>query len=52
MHDIERYGNTTAATIPLGLSGAWREGRCDRGSNVLFAAFGSGYTWGGAVVTL
>ncbi|HEY6460392.1 MAG TPA: beta-ketoacyl-ACP synthase III [Polyangiaceae bacterium] len=50
--DIERYGNTTAATIPLGLSGAWREGRCDRGSTVLFAAFGSGYTWGGAVVTL
>jgi 3-oxoacyl-[acyl-carrier-protein] synthase-3 len=50
--DIERYGNTTAATIPLGLSGAWREGRCDRGSTVLMAAFGSGYTWGGAVVTL
>jgi 3-oxoacyl-[acyl-carrier-protein] synthase-3 len=50
--DIERYGNTTAATIPLGLSGAWREGRCDRGSTVLLAAFGSGYTWGGAVVTL
>ncbi len=52
VHDIERYGNTTAATIPLGLSGAWREGRCDRGSTVLFAAFGSGYTWGAAVVTL
>jgi 3-oxoacyl-[acyl-carrier-protein] synthase-3 len=52
VHDIERYGNTTAATIPLGLSGAWREGRCDRGSTVLFAAFGSGYTWGGAVATL
>jgi 3-oxoacyl-[acyl-carrier-protein] synthase III len=52
VHDIVRYGNTTAATIPLGLSGAWREGRCDRGSTVLMAAFGSGYTWGGAVVTL
>jgi len=51
-HNIEKYGNTTAATIPLGLSEAWREGRCARGSNVLFAAFGSGYTWGGAVVTL
>lgn len=50
--NIEKYGNTTAATIPLGLSEAWREGRCDRGSNVLFAAFGSGFTWGGAVVTL
>lgn len=52
VHNIEKYGNTTAATIPLGLSEAWREGRCQRGSNVLFAAFGSGYTWGGAVITL
>ncbi len=57
VHNIEKYGNTTAATIPLGLSEAWfpQDGsspRCDRGSNVLFAAFGSGYTWGGAVVTL
>jgi len=52
VHNIDRYGNTTAATIPLGLSEAWREGRCRRGSNVLFAAFGSGYTWGGAVITL
>jgi 3-oxoacyl-[acyl-carrier-protein] synthase-3 len=52
VHNIDRYGNTTAATIPLGLSEAWREGRCRRGSNVLFAAFGSGYTWGAAVVRL
>jgi 3-oxoacyl-[acyl-carrier-protein] synthase-3 len=52
VHNIERYGNTTAATIPLGLSEAWREGRCGPGKNVLFAAFGSGYTWAGAVITL
>ncbi|HEY2515098.1 MAG TPA: beta-ketoacyl-ACP synthase III [Polyangiaceae bacterium] len=57
VHNIEKYGNTTAATIPLGLSEAWfpQDGTpalCGRGSNVLFAAFGSGYTWGGAVVTL
>lgn len=52
VNNIEKYGNTTAATIPLGLSEAWREGRCRRGSNVLFAAFGSGFTWGGAIVTL
>ena len=50
--NIEKYGNTTAATIPLGLSEAWREGRCRRGSNILMAAFGSGYTWAGAVITL
>ena len=52
VHNIEKYGNTTAATIPLALSEAWREGRCGKGSNVLFAAFGSGFTWAGAVVTL
>jgi 3-oxoacyl-[acyl-carrier-protein] synthase-3 len=52
VHNIVKYGNTTAATIPLGLSEAWREGRCKQGSNVLFAAFGSGYTWGAAVLTL
>ena len=52
VHNIQKYGNTTAATIPLGLSEAWREGRCDRGSTILMAAFGSGYTWAGAVLTL
>ncbi len=52
VHNIQKYGNTTAATLPLGLSEAWREGRCKRGSNVLMAAFGSGYTWAGAVITL
>jgi 3-oxoacyl-[acyl-carrier-protein] synthase III len=50
--NIVKYGNTTAATIPLGLSEAWREGRCRRGSNVLFATFGSGFTWGAAVMKL
>ncbi len=50
--NIEKYGNTTAATIPLGLSEAWREGRCRRDSNVLLAAFGSGFTWGAAVLRL
>lgn len=50
--NIEKYGNTTAATIPLGLSEAMLEGRCKRGSTLLFAAFGSGYTWGAAVLTL
>jgi 3-oxoacyl-[acyl-carrier-protein] synthase-3 len=50
--NIVKYGNTTAATIPLGLSEAWREGRCRRGSNILFATFGSGFTWGAAVMKL
>ena len=50
VHNIERYGNTTAATIPIGLSESWEEGRLKENSTVLLAAFGSGYTWGGAVV--
>ncbi|MCC6556623.1 MAG: ketoacyl-ACP synthase III [Polyangiaceae bacterium] len=50
VHNIQRYGNTTAATIPLALSEAFAEGKLPEGANVLLAAFGSGYTWGAAVV--
>ncbi len=50
--NIVKYGNTTAATIPLGLSEAMIAGLCKRGDTLLFAAFGSGYTWGAAVLTL
>jgi 3-oxoacyl-[acyl-carrier-protein] synthase-3 len=50
VHNIERYGNTTAATIPIGLSETFAEGKLREGTTVLMAAFGSGYTWGGAVV--
>lgn len=50
VHNIERYGNTTAATIPIGLSEAFAEGKLGEGKNILLAAFGSGYTWGGAVL--
>ena len=49
VHNIERYGNTTAATIPIGISESWREGKIGEGSRVLMAAFGAGFTWGGAV---
>lgn len=50
VHNIERYGNTTAATIPIGLSESVADGRIKEGSTVLMAAFGSGFTWGAAVV--
>lgn len=50
VHNIDRYGNTTAATIPIGLSESFAEGRLKEGTRVLMAAFGSGYTWAGAVV--
>ena len=50
VHNIDRYGNTTAATIPIGLSESWAAGRLKEGTRVLLAAFGSGYTWAGAVM--
>jgi len=46
---IERFGNTTAATIPLGLSEAVREGALEPGMLVLSCSFGSGITWGAAL---
>ncbi len=46
---IERFGNTTAATIPIGLCEAEREGKLQRGMLVASAAFGSGFTWGAAL---
>lgn len=47
---IERYGNTSAASIPLALAEADADGRLIDGSRVLLAAFGAGFTWGGVVV--
>ncbi len=46
MINIDRYGNTTAATIPLCLSEWWNAGKLKRGQNVVLASFGAGYTWG------
>ena len=48
--DIERYGNTSAASIPIALDEAVREGKIRRGQIVLMAAFGAGLTWGASVV--
>jgi 3-oxoacyl-[acyl-carrier-protein] synthase-3 len=47
---VHRYGNTTAASIPLGLDDAVRAGVLDKGMKVGFAAFGSGFTFGAAYV--
>lgn len=44
--NIHKYGNTTAASIPIALSEAIEEGRVKRGDLVCLAAFGSGFTWG------
>jgi 3-oxoacyl-[acyl-carrier-protein] synthase-3 len=47
---IQRFGNTTAGTIPLGLDEAVKAGLLAPGKLVAFAAFGSGFTWGSALV--
>jgi len=44
--NIEKYGNTTAATIPLCLTEYYRDGKFKKGDNLILAAFGGGYTWG------
>lgn len=50
MINIDRYGNTTAATIPLCLSEWWQQGKLKRGQRVVLASFGAGYTWGAILV--
>ncbi|ARV09035.1 3-oxoacyl-ACP synthase [Winogradskyella sp. PC-19] len=49
-NNIMRYGNTTAASIPIALTEAWEEGKIKEGDNVVLAAFGSGFTWGSAII--
>ena len=49
-NNIMRYGNTTAASIPLALCEAWEEGKINEGDMVVLAAFGSGFTWGSAII--
>ena len=49
-NNIQRYGNTTAASIPIALTEAWEEGKIKEGDNVVLAAFGSGFTWASAII--
>ena len=46
MINIDKYGNTTAATIPLCLTEYYRAGNIKKGDNLILSAFGAGYTWG------
>jgi 3-oxoacyl-[acyl-carrier-protein] synthase-3 len=48
--NVDRFGNTSAASVPIALNDAMEQGRVKEGSTVLFAAFGAGFTWGSAVV--
>ena len=49
-NNIQKYGNTTAASIPMALSEAQAEGKLKEGDLVCLAAFGSGFTWGSALI--
>ena len=49
-NNIMRYGNTTAASIPIAMSEAWAEDKIKQDDRVLLAAFGSGFTWGSALI--
>ncbi len=49
-NNIQKYGNTTAASIPIALSEAWSQGRIKEGDLVCLAAFGSGFTWASALM--
>jgi 3-oxoacyl-[acyl-carrier-protein] synthase-3 len=49
-NNIQRYGNTTAASVPIALCEAWQEGKIKKGDLVCLAAFGSGFTWASALI--
>ena len=49
-NNIQKYGNTTAASIPIALSEAWEAGKVNEGDLVCLAAFGSGFTWASALI--
>jgi 3-oxoacyl-[acyl-carrier-protein] synthase-3 len=47
---VDKHGNTSAASVPLALDAAVRDGRIKRGETLLLEAFGGGFTWGSALV--
>ena len=49
-NNVQKYGNTTAASIPIALTEAWEQGKIKSGDTVVLAAFGSGFTWGSVVI--
>ena len=49
-NNIQKFGNTTAASIPIALTEAWENGKIKSGDIVVLAAFGSGFTWGSVII--
>jgi 3-oxoacyl-[acyl-carrier-protein] synthase-3 len=48
--NVERYGNTSSASIPVALCEAWEEGRLKVGDRIAFVAFGGGLVWGASLL--
>ena len=48
---VQKYGNTSAASIPMAINEFYEEGRIKKGSKLLLDAFGGGLTWGSAILT-
>ena len=48
--NIHKYGNTTAASIPIALTEALNEGKIQEGDHIILSAFGSGFTWASAAI--
>jgi 3-oxoacyl-[acyl-carrier-protein] synthase III len=49
-NNIQKYGNTTAASVPIALCEAWEQGKVKEGDLICLAAFGSGFTWASALL--
>lgn len=49
-NNIQKFGNTTAASIPIALTEAWELGKIKKGNTIVLAAFGSGFTWASAII--
>lgn len=49
-NNVTKYGNTTAASIPIALTEAWEQDKIKEGDLVVLAAFGSGFTWGSVII--
>ncbi|WPR71472.1 beta-ketoacyl-ACP synthase III [Flavobacterium sp. NG2] len=49
-NNVQKYGNTTAASVPIALTEAWELGKIKKGDTVVLAAFGSGFTWASAII--
>ncbi|CAG4993756.1 3-oxoacyl-[acyl-carrier-protein] synthase 3 [Dyadobacter sp. CECT 9275] len=50
INNIQRFGNTTAASIPIAMAEAWEQGKIKEGDLICLAAFGSGFTWASALL--